>query len=389
LLGCIIVDLPYPGLSVDPAGLNSSVAMASDGRFVVVWSRYEGDEFAVFGRRYSADGDPAGDSFQVNTTPANWLASVSVAMAPDGRFAVVWGGRGPEPNVYAVFGRSYNADGSTAGFEFFTNTYTNGDRVRPSVAMACDGTFALVWSGYDGDGIGVFGRRYTPEGNPLGPEFQVNTYTTDDQTSPSVAMACDGRFAAAWASNEQDGDQWGVYGQRYTADHNPAGTEFRVNTNTPDRQRSPVAAMADDGRLVVVWESWHENRYFPNLYGQRYAADGSTVGTEFRVHAPNYGSASSPSVAMTPDGRLMVAWTSRKDGDQGGISCRRFAADGTAMGADFVVNTFRKEVQNSPSVAAADDGRFVVVWRSGAMWEPEFSGIFAQLYDHQGERVVP
>jgi hypothetical protein len=315
-------------------------------------------------------------------------------MARDGRFVVVWVGPAPGPLVYTVFGRLYNADGSIAGFDFLVSTYTDGSQLGPSAAMACDGRFVVAWEreGGDADGSGVFGRRYTPEGDPVWPEFQVNTYMTDDQKSPSVAMACDGRFAAVWTSNEQDGERFDVYGQRFAADGNPVGTEFRVNTNTEDWQGSPSAAMADDGRLLVAWVSYEHDRHGSHVYGQRYAADGSTVGTEFRVDTPYYGSVNTPSVAMTPDGRAVAVWAGSgqdRDGDEEGILCRRFDANGTAAGSDFVVNIFTNERQLMPSVAVADDGSFVVVWSSHTQWEPRFSGIFAQLYDSEGVRVVP
>jgi hypothetical protein len=49
----------------------------------------------------------------------------------------------------------------------------------------------------------------------LGPEFRVNTFTTGEQSSPDVASDASGNFVVAWASDLQDGSDWGVFGQRY------------------------------------------------------------------------------------------------------------------------------------------------------------------------------
>jgi hypothetical protein len=49
-----------------------------------------------------------------------------------------------------------------------------------------------------------------------GSEFQVNTWTTDDQSSPSVTSLSNGGFVVVWESNGQDGDGYGVYGRVFT-----------------------------------------------------------------------------------------------------------------------------------------------------------------------------
>src|SRR5216117_1730464 len=68
------------------------------------------------------------------------------------------------------------------------------------------------------------------QGNPLGPEFRVNTYTTDLQGARGVAADASGNFVVVWTSNGQDGSSAGVFGQRYATSGAPVGTEFRVNT---------------------------------------------------------------------------------------------------------------------------------------------------------------
>src|SRR5690606_36401463 len=59
---------------------------------------------------------------------------------------------------------------------------------------------------------------------------RVNTYTTNFQRRPAVAMDSDGDFVVTWTSTYQDGSGYGVYGQRYDMNGNALGGEFRVNT---------------------------------------------------------------------------------------------------------------------------------------------------------------
>src|SRR2546430_14781880 len=69
------------------------------------------------------------------------------------------------------------------GPELQVNTYTTGGQGHPQVASGPRGTFVVVWTsdgslGTDTDSTSIQGRRYDANGNPQGPQFQVNSYTT-------------------------------------------------------------------------------------------------------------------------------------------------------------------------------------------------------------------
>ena len=81
-------------------------------------------------------------------------------------------------------------------------------RVFSSVAMDAAGDFVVTWASYgseDGNAFGIFAQRYNSAGIAQGTEFQVNTYTTDRQFEPSVAMDAAGDFVITWQSAGQDG----------------------------------------------------------------------------------------------------------------------------------------------------------------------------------------
>jgi hypothetical protein len=79
-------------------------------------------------------------------------------------------------------------------------------------------------------------RPAWPQGNPLGPEFRVNTFIIGSQQSASVATDGSGNFVVVWKSQYQDGSFDGVFGQRYASSGTPLGPEFRVNTYTTGGQ---------------------------------------------------------------------------------------------------------------------------------------------------------
>ena len=155
-------------------------------------------------------------------------------MDADGDFVITWQSNLQDGSSYGVFAQRYNAAGVAQGGEFQVNTYTTSLQTTPSIAMDSDGDFVIAWeSVQDGYGFGIYAQRYNDTGVAQGTEFQVNTYTTNQQLFPSIAMDNDGDFVIAWTNYApQDGSQYGVYAQRYNAAGVIQGTEFQVNTYT-------------------------------------------------------------------------------------------------------------------------------------------------------------
>src|SRR5688572_33056997 len=99
-------------------------------------------------------------------------------------------------------------------------------------------------------------RRSLLSIQPVGAEFQVNSFTTGPQHNTAVAMDPDGNFVVVWGAAEGAGDNYGIFARRFNAAGVAQGDEFRVNTHTPDFQNLPSIAMDADGDFVVAWNSY-------------------------------------------------------------------------------------------------------------------------------------
>ena len=105
------------------------------------------------------------------------------------------------------------------------------------------------WRGHssnqDGSGDGIFQQRYDASGATDGVETQVNTHTSAKQepaSSPRLAMAAGWSFGTP--QGDQDGSDSGVYQQRYDADGEASGGETLVNSYTTGEQYSISVASA-------------------------------------------------------------------------------------------------------------------------------------------------
>src|SRR5262245_42858006 len=173
---------------------------------------------------------------------------------------------------------------------------------------------------------------------PVGTEFQVNTYTTQAQRTRFpfgghlVASDAAGNFVVVWSSNFQDGISYGVFGQRYDAAGRPRGAEFRVNSNTVLSQTRPSVAADADGNFVVVWEGpvGSSSRSF----GPRFDGSGNPLGGDFQINTTTYSTQRQVSVASDSAGNFAVVWNSygNPGGSTGDVIARRYDSDGQPRG---------------------------------------------------------
>ncbi len=358
-----------------------AIAMDPDGDFVVAWSGCPVDSYSyniwdlcdVFAQRYDAAGRPQGAEFRVNTTTANYQGGAAVALAPDGDFVVVWSGYGPGDNS-GIFAQRYNVAGDPQGGEFRVNTTTVDSQFVPSVAMDADGDFVVAWKGqrvvssrihYD-----VVAQRYDAAGLPQGDEFQVGTTNSVGFFPPSVARAAEGQFVVAW------GNASSAFVRRYDASGVPQGDELQV----PESRFPGAVAMDSDGDFVVVWGT-------SIVLGQRYSAAGDPTGGQFTITTLRKVMGHQPDVAMDADGDFAVVWFGYGPGDSYGAVARRYSAAGEPQGGEFQVNTFTTGGQFTPTVAMDADGDFVVAWTDSYGQDGDGTGIFAQRFDG-AERVA-
>lgn len=290
--------------------------------------------------------------------------------------------------AFLAVARTASPQGMPVGPEFLVNTYTTDSQRSPSISSDSSGNFVVVWvsNTQDGSGYGVFGQRYEGSGGPLGGEFLVNTYTTGYQLSPSVTSDSTGDFVVVWTSGTPDND---AFGQRFASSGVPLGGEFRVNTYTTNAQYNPSVTSDASGSFVVVWTSYTQDGSLSGIFGQRFDSAGASLGAEFRVNTHTTGYQLFPAVTSDPTGNFVVVWTdTAQDGSGTGVFGQRYSSSGMPLGSEFRVNTYTTNAQYGGSVASDSTGNFVVAWRSNTQDGPGY-GVFGQRYASSGTPLGP
>jgi Ca2+-binding RTX toxin-like protein len=135
------------------------------------------------------------------------------------------------------------------------NTTVVGDQFDSSVAALPDGGWLVTWTSAPSitNGLGdIYQQRYAANGQKVGSENRVNTFTLADQSMASVTVLKDGGWVVSWNSFGQDGDDYGIYQQRYTADGRPVGPTTPTGLSLKGEAFKEGAAGASSAAQLVV-----------------------------------------------------------------------------------------------------------------------------------------
>jgi hypothetical protein len=429
-----------PGDQVFP-----DVAVNTNGGFVVWQDNItDGDGWGVSARQ--VDGTLSGTlgTFRVNKQGAGDQENSRVALLKNGGAAFVWQG-GPKgfQHIYGAFVNSSNVFVNTNDisvnplstnifYSYTTNstttittnwsvfyhriigyttnttttvtTNTTGSAVSfqndPVVTVLNNSNVVFVWASFDEAGPttleDVYGRIFSPTGQPLTGEFLINQFTPYNQYSPTVAALGGGGFVVAWISEQErvvaasaspnpilpsqiSNPSVDVYARLYDGSGTAQGNEFLVNTDS-NPCATPAVAAASDGTFMIAWcarDMVNANNGL-DIFARVFSSAG-VGGTTMRVNSYTYGYQYAPRISSLGTD-YMIVWTSLgQDGSREGVYGQFFQSSGSSVGGEFRVNTTTISQQMEPTVTSDGASQFVAVWTSYTGGSNTFD-LFAQRY---------
>lgn len=323
------------------------VATSKSGVSAVVYSsKYKGTDdptnstWNSYLRFYDATGAVLTSNTRIRSTLTGEQIFPDVAITPDGSYTVVVCQSISSNSSADIYLRQKNSSYATTASEMVVNSTTGNIASNPKVAIHTDGSFVVVWqyeSGNTTDGSDIYGQMYDAALSTVGAEFLINSTTDGNQTEPDVAYSNDGSFIVTWSSYGQDGDQNGIYRQKYDAVGNKSGSETRVNTTTANSQSHPHISSTLDGYFNISWTSYSQDGNFTGIYTQSLDSLGNVVTEETKLNSrTNDFQQFSSSAQSYHDGDAIFVWqdglrnsTSTHDGDDYGIVFNRFSTADT------------------------------------------------------------
>ncbi|WP_417830706.1 tandem-95 repeat protein [Terasakiella sp.] len=341
----------------------SEITYLSDGTYVTI-HRQSSNDFLI--SRFNEDGTPfagmppfsiaSGDAMPGETAMIQGLSNAS--------FAVVWSSSSGD-----ILYQRFDTSGAAIDPDpfFVSDSLTETGLERPEMVTLASNDVVVSYIATDVNA--GFYMRTLPgddvEAN-MGASVLLKSFNTVDETVSSLVALTGGGYAYAHTTDNLDG----TYNTKVVVDSGMP-VETIIASYTPYVDDLKVVEL-DNGNLLTVWKSELADGFEQTTIKARIIASDGSIITDTNVIGRDVfdvnfnsmdGGDYSPDVAVLSNGNFVVVWTDlHEDGDGGAIFGQIFDQDGNSVGEDFLINATTQGNQYMPSVAANDNGTFVVSW---------------------------
>lgn len=389
-------DQPATGLSFVRGDQNGAVIVDALG---------QGPDFTnIFTARFPniqvSQPDIGGPEIAVAVTENSQKNSQIAALA-NGDFVVTWDdGTQAKAQVFAP-------DGSKISNEILADTPENPSSHQQILALP-NGGFVMTWlAGYqglpsgslgDGSGYAVMAQMFAADGTKTGSNILVNTATAGDQAAAKMTALSNGGFVVTWQDQSHgvggtggDTSDSAIKAQVFDANGTRIGSEILVNTATSNSQIYPAITALSNGGYVVTWGDYSAgvggatgNSDYEAVKAQVFAADGTRIGAEILVNTATAGQQNVPLVTGLANGGFVVTWESYVGSPTApyhfSYSMQMFAADGAKIGSEIALPGY-------PGVTALSNGAFVVTTTGDGFAGGTNAEVSAQLFAADGTKI--
>lgn len=297
--------------------------------------------------------------FTINSNKAGDQMSPAVAMDQNGNFVVAWADDADGNGVYEIMMRGFDENGKERFKQTKVNTKSDGQQRNPAIAMAPDGRFVIAWEDESDNAKTpqIFVRGFKADGSQSFADRNVETLA-GVRLKPSVAMADDGSFVVAWEDDTDMNGWFEAHAKGFKADGTDRLKTFTVNSRSDGQQRNPTVAMNGAGVFYIAYEDDEDKNDVFRIKARGYQADGKELTADMWISDAGE-NAVDPVLCVNKKNEIVYAWTAkaRNNGD-----VRRRAYRGGKLEANHNANNITQGVQDQPAIGCTEDGRSAILW---------------------------
>lgn len=305
-----------------------------------------------------------------------------VAVDRKGRVVLVWESPNQDGDGWGVYGRRFDASFKPLGDEFRLSDWTQGDQRRPQVAVHPDGDFMVAWAGRGKQGIGVYYRLFDAEGKALRGETRVNVDPVSHPQVTSLVVESRGDFLINWTVFGPGSRSTGFV-QRVGRSGEPIRKPVQVTPRVGCTHGECRVASGPGGRWAAAFCDPED---FDVIWARVFDENDSPLGDPIRASISSDGPRGISGVAVDARDNLLVVWAGHGVSDaNGGIFCRRYDAAGNPLDKrEVVVNTHTGGAQDAAAVTGRAAGDALIAWHSSGEDGSE-RGVYARYIDAAGK----
>jgi len=335
---------------------DASIAPLASGGYVVVYVIAQ----TIYFQRFDADGAKIGNPAVLSPGGASSFSSQpSVAGLANGGFVVSW-----VDSTTHVAWQMFDSDGVATSAVFSAGIPSNYQQ-QPTVVELANGDIAVSWT-FNSTASSIRTQIFHPNGQPVTGEIVATASSFLNAYYPQALALSGGGFLLSWVEGPT------VHARTYDATGQAQGNDVQVANIVSYHNNffQSLAALPGGGYVITWTEDGDTGGVKSKIMGQRYAADGTEVGSRFQVNTDLTYDAAQSSVTTLDGGGFIVTWRSAVPGvgpnyfQAGDIYAQVFDASGQKVGGEFLVNTVTSLGQDLPVVTAFGTGDIAIVWRS-------------------------
>jgi Ca2+-binding RTX toxin-like protein len=346
---------------------------------------------------------------RVNGDTENWQRNPDIEILPSGEFIVVWDSIFTNLDSYAIIQQRFDRDGFFIGNNQFVDQINGSASTEPRIAALRDGGYVVSFT-YSAGGLlepdQVWAQVYNADGSLRKPAFRVDALGGFEAENADVTALGNGGFLVAYGWNPEGGGPTGsfddIYAQRYDANGNAIGGNFKLNTRKDQfDQNHPTAVTLKNGNVLVSWisegtEPGPGDIDINAVRGTLLDNNGKVIKKDFYLTPSHGGAGTNPNDTMdvTPlaNGGFAIAYYDTRGSGRDfsfDIRLQLFDSKGRETSKDIAVFSPEDGVTDRPAVTQLATGEILVVWEwPSPNGSNEFDNVYGRLFSSKGKALT-
>ena len=237
----------------------------------------------------------------------------------------------------------------------------------PKIGIDSNGNAMAVWVQSHDFEFSIWTNRFSVDNGSWG-EAVLIEHIDNDAIHPEIVVDRSGNALAVWAQQNDAGEAYNIWANRYSVNQNSWGLAGMIEGNTGDA-KFPKVGVDDNGNAVAVWHEREGLEY--SVWANRYnintdswgMADG--IGSDSGVPRPSgssiFRTEFTPAISVDGNGNALTVW-SQTDGTQDNIWANRFSVANNSWGAATMIENDDSGSARRPVISVDNSGNALAIW---------------------------
>lgn|SRR5882757_3399520 len=251
-----------PATLISNGAGNSKVArlaMDAGGNVLSVWAQSDGTQYNVWSNRFDA-ATGWGTAALIEAVDAGTAGTPRVKFDSHGNAIATWSQDSTRGNIWS----SRYVAGTGWSTPIPIEAANDGLASLPRLAVDPSGDAIVAWQHSDGTRVSIWSNHYSV-GSGWGTEIMIEPPPAGDAAEPWVDIDSNGNALAVWA--QSDGTHTAIWANRYVAGTGWS-TAAPIDTDTTGDAATPSVAIDGNGAALAVWEQVDVGR--DNIWANRF-----------------------------------------------------------------------------------------------------------------------